>query len=372
MKPNKPKILLVLPLPPPMHGSNLMNQYVSDCELLKEKYDVKILPLHYAKDITDLGSMRPQKFLNLARYIFSLIHLMFSFRPQLVYFVPAVTGFPFYRDCLFALIFKLFPCKVIYHLHGYGIRQKINSRAQLWLYKWFFKKTTVIHLSRLLYDDIKEVITKEQCRFLANGIKDPFPEFAARKKPVNPKPVILFLSNLHESKGPLLLLNAYQQLKKDGKKFIVYFVGNPSSTISEERFKALIKEKELENHVKYLGPKYGEEKDEILLNSDILVFPTTKDTFPLVLLEAMAAGLPVVSTLEGAIPEIVDDGVTGFLVEPQNEKQLAEKIAYLIDNPDKAQQMGIAGRKKFEREYNLEVFHQRLVAVFDEVLRTKF
>lgn len=370
----KQKILSVVPLPPPMHGSNLMNQHVVNCRGLYEKYTVKVLPLHYATSIADIGTINIRKINALAGYLVKLLKVMITFRPDAVYFVPAVTGVPFYRDCLYALIFKLFGVHVVYHLHGRGIKYKLDSAFLFKLYGWFFRNATVILLSPLLYDDIQAVVPVNRCTFLSNGIEDPEIDFPKRVNSQDKVPMILFISNMHLSKGPIILLDACKILMDKGLKFKTYFVGNPSATLSAEAFCDAIDRLHLRSHVEYLGPKYGKDKHEILAQANILVFPTyfSKESFPLVLLEAMAAGLPVVSTREGAIPEIIDDGGTGFIIDKQNPGKLAEKLEYLISNPEKTKNMGLAGRDKFERCYTVEKFYKNLMEIFDGVLNTQW
>ncbi|MBW1938537.1 MAG: glycosyltransferase family 4 protein [Deltaproteobacteria bacterium] len=367
---NKKKILLVVPLPPPMHGSNLMNQYVVSCRELYEKYTVKVLPLHYATSIADIGAIRVKKIFTLGGYIAQLLKLMVTFRPDAVYFVPAITGMSFYRDCLFALIFKCFGIHVMYHLHGKGIKHKLDSPFLFRLYRWFFQDATVIHLSPSLYEDIQGVVPINRCTFLPNGIEDLYLDLSIKEKHSNVEPVILFLSNLVPSKGPVVLLEACRFLKDKGLEFKTYFVGNPSTELTQEIFSETIDRLDLYSCVEYIGPRYGKDKYEILNQSDILVFPTyfSKEAFPLILLEAMAAGLPVVSTREGAIPEIIDDGVTGFIIDKQNPGKLAEKLECLISNLDQAKKMGQAGRAKFEQNYTIEKFYHNLVEIFNEVM----
>jgi len=366
----KKKLLLMVPLPPPMHGSNLMNQHVVNCRELFEKYTVKVLPLHYATSIADIGTINARKIMALLGYFVKALMTLITFRPDAVYFVPAVTGFSFYRDCLFALLFKCFGVHVVYHLHGNGIKHKLGSSFLLKLYRWFFRNATVIHLSPLLYEDIQNVVPRNQCRFLPNGMEDPSLDISDKAKAVDRHPAILFISNLHVSKGPLVLLEACQILMDKGLEFKTYFVGNPSASLSAQTFCDCIDQLGLRNHVEYLGPRYGRDKDEILLKSDILAFPTfyEKEAFPLVLLEAMAASLPVVSTREGSIPEIIDDGITGFVVEKQNPEQFAEKIEYLLSHPEQARKMGRAGRLKFEQNYTIKNFYKNLMQIFDDVL----
>jgi len=224
----------------------------------------------------------------------------------------------------------------------------------------------------LLYFDIKDVVPRNQCKFLPNGIDatslDPY---QIAEKNHNPKPVILFLSNLIITKGPIELLKACRLLVDKGLEFKIYFVGNPSTELTEEVFVETIERFGLDDYVKYFGPRYGREKYEILAKSDALVFPTEKDAFPLILLEAMSVGLPVVSTNEGAIPEIIDEELTGFVVDKRNPVKLAEKIEYLISNPEQARKMGLSGRRKFERCYTIQKFNHNLLEIFDEVMGSR-
>lgn len=92
--------------------------------------------------------------------------------------------------------------------------------------------------------------------------------------------------------------------------------------------------------------------------------------FPLTLLEAMEQSLPCISTNEGGIPNIIEVGKTGFIVEKQNPQQLAEKIEYLIDHPDTCRKMGIAGKKKFQEEFTLEKFENRMKDILKECINT--
>ena len=79
----------------------------------------------------------------------------------------------------------------------------------------------------------------------------------------------------------------------------------------------------------------------------------------------MQHSLPVVSTFEGAIPDVVEDGVTGFLVPQKDPVALAEKLEILIRNPEMRNQMGEAGRAKYEREFTLERFERRMVEILE-------
>ena len=105
------------------------------------------------------------------------------------------------------------------------------------------------------------------------------------------------------------------------------------------------------------------------MKSDIFVLPTYNDCFPLVLLEAMSFSLPIISTFEGGIPDIVNDELTGYLVQQRDSVALAEKIELLIQNPDLRKKMGIAGRKIFLQKFTLDKFENRLISILQPVIQ---
>lgn len=144
----------------------------------------------------------------------------------------------------------------------------------------------------------------------------------------------------------------------------------------KEEFEQLIKSLEIENIVKLLGWKNEQEIIEILDKSHIFVAPsvTAKDgnqDAPInVLKEAMAMGLPVISTDHGGIPELVEDGVSGFLVPERNVEALAEKLNYLIQHPQQWYEMGKAGRAYVEKYYDLDILNDKLIEIYQEVLNS--
>lgn len=107
-------------------------------------------------------------------------------------------------------------------------------------------------------------------------------------------------------------------------------------------------------------------KSKVFENPPVLPLFSTfyhNECFSLVLLEAMEHGLPCISTTEGGIPGIVDDGKTGFLVPKHDVAALADKIQLLLNDSVLRSNMGKAGREKFEKEFTLEVFEKRMVEI---------
>ncbi|EXZ16445.1 glycosyltransferase, partial [Bacteroides fragilis] len=111
-------------------------------------------------------------------------------------------------------------------------------------------------------------------------------------------------------------------------------------------------------------------KEKYLREADLFVFPTyyNNECFPLVLLEAMEYSLPCISTNEGGITDIIEESKTGYIVEKQNPKILAQQIEYLLDHPELRKQMGQAGKNKFQKEFTLEKFEERMKTILEEVI----
>ena len=105
-------------------------------------------------------------------------------------------------------------------------------------------------------------------------------------------------------------------------------------------------------------------------DADIFVFPTYyhNECFPLVILEAMEQGLPVISTNAGAIPDIIDNGNSGYTVEKSNPSSLASAIELLIKDPELCISMGKAGRKLFEEKFTEEVFEKKMKECLEKAI----
>ena len=118
---------------------------------------------------------------------------------------------------------------------------------------------------------------------------------------------------------------------------------------------------------KFPGQVTGVEKFKVYAEADIFCFPSwyESESFPLVLVEAMSFGLPIVSTRWRGIPSIVDDGVNGFLVEPRDAQAIAEKLELLLGREDLRLSMGQAGRARFLANFTMERHLERMREVFE-------
>jgi glycosyltransferase involved in cell wall biosynthesis len=123
-----------------------------------------------------------------------------------------------------------------------------------------------------------------------------------------------------------------------------------------------IAELNLGGNIRFLGVQIGEEKFASFRRADVFCFPSffSCETFGVVLIEAMACGLPVVSTRWRGIPSVVDEGRNGFLVEIHDPDAVAERLAALAADAELRERLGRAGRAKFLREYTFPRHAQRM------------
>jgi glycosyltransferase involved in cell wall biosynthesis len=136
----------------------------------------------------------------------------------------------------------------------------------------------------------------------------------------------------------------------------------PSQQVEDET-QQLVRQLLPDDSVTFTGPVGAAEKARILASSDIFCLPSfyPQEGQPLVIIEAMAASLPVVSTMWRGIPETVVDGETGFLVETARPDLVAEKLTALALDPDTRRTLGQNGRARYERLYTQEAFGRRML-----------
>ena len=134
----------------------------------------------------------------------------------------------------------------------------------------------------------------------------------------------------------------------------------------EGELRAYVAANHLNSNVSFLGDYAG--IPELLAALDIVVLPSTSESLPNVVLEAMSAGRPVVSSAVGGCVELIQHNRTGMLVPAGDPAALAEKILLLLDRPDLRIQLGYAARKHAEREFNFTEAVKKLELVYDELL----
>lgn len=182
---------------------------------------------------------------------------------------------------------------------------------------------------------------------------------------------IIMVGRFVEKKGFEYAIEAFSKVIKSGADAVFDIIGDGPL---KNRYIAMIKKLGVEDKVVFHGVKSHKEVLEMILKSDILLAPSVvaangdRESGILVAKEAGARFVPVIGTIHGGIPEIIDDGKTGFLVNEKDVEALADRIMILLSNENLRIEMGIAARKKMENEYSLPERVEVLESYYDSVI----
>jgi colanic acid/amylovoran biosynthesis glycosyltransferase len=178
---------------------------------------------------------------------------------------------------------------------------------------------------------------------------------------------VLTIARLIEKKGVAVAIDAVSRLLSKAEKIEYSVVGDGPL---REDLQQLIESMGIERQVRLLGWKTHEEVRRLLEESHVLIAPSLtsesgdQEGIPNAIKEAMASGLPVISTFHSGIPELVIDGVSGLLVPERDAASLADALAYLLSHPEVCKRMSKAGRMQVEQEFDTNSLNKKLEELY--------
>ncbi|GJQ57452.1 MAG: colanic acid biosynthesis glycosyltransferase WcaL [Candidatus Scalindua sp. AMX11] len=185
---------------------------------------------------------------------------------------------------------------------------------------------------------------------------------------------ILSVARLIEKKGIQYSIQAVARVLREHPNIEYKIAGDGPLRKDLEK---LVRGLNIANNVKLCGWKSQEEIVELMKDADILLAPSVtgedgdQEGIPVILMEALSQGLPVISTQHSGIPELIQDGESGFLLPERDVDGLVEKLKYLIMHQDIWPQMGQAGRKYVEGNYDINRLNDKLIDIYQRVLNNK-
>lgn len=274
----------------------------------------------------------------------------------------------FYREGLAAFLAKMFFKKpYVVYSHGHDVYQP-------WRFKGIASKLflgradAVIVLTQDLKEKIKEIYDRDVF-VIPNGIDlrrfEGLSHRDSHKLAESGERIILFVGRLHPVKGVAYLIEAMTTIIKRNPKVRLWLVGDGEERQSLEN---LVNKLGLTQYVNFVGKVPNEEVPEYMASSDVLVMPSLSEPFGIVLLEAMACGLPIVATNVGGIPEIVQDGENGFLVEPESSEEIADRVLKLLENDDLRRRISQNNIEEV-KNYSWEAVVDKLEKVYQGIVK---
>lgn len=288
-----------------------------------------------------------------------LVKLLYNDRPDVVYLTCAPSlGFVF-RDCFYIFFLKIFRIPAIAHLHGGSVEKFLEGNR---LKKFVVRSALcackiVFVITRDVEKACREIFGDKTIIYVPNMYDD---EVFLQHIPKNIKPIM--------KNEPCRLLHVGWQAPEKGSVDIVESIRHVQSDVIcdlvgmisydfEKILKTKISDYGLENKVRILGQKTGEDLVALFESADLFVFPTHMEGFPMVILEAMAYGIPIIANDVGNIREMIgagDDNPAGILLEqvtPVDSLELTRKIDELISDYDKRCKLSLAGRLRIKEKY---------------------
>lgn len=238
-----------------------------------------------------------------------------------------------------------------------------------WYRRYLYNRAVdgVVAISQKIADIlIAGGVGKEKIRVIHSGI-DPAPFREGHTSRVNSHlPVIGTMAVLEERKGQRFLLQAAALLKQRGHRLEYRFAGAGSE---REQLREIAVGLGLGEEVSFVG--FVSDAPAFLSTIDIFVLPSLYEGLGVAVLEAMAAGKPVVATRVGGIPELVHDQVTGFLVPPKDPEALAGAISRLVSQEGLLQEMGSKARERIQRCFTVEQMAKKNEDYYYELLESR-
>jgi glycosyltransferase involved in cell wall biosynthesis len=179
--------------------------------------------------------------------------------------------------------------------------------------------------------------------------------------------LVLVPARLHPEKGHGHLFRALPALRQTMKRRVLVLLAGVGSF--EAAYRKELRALGCDDMVRFLG--FRRDIADLMCAADLVVVPSVAEAFGLVLAEALYLGRPVVATRAGGIPEIIDDGVDGVLVEPGDSAALAKAIANALDDPDRARVMAGRGRDKVAARFSFEGMTRAYEAVYQSLLERR-
>jgi glycosyltransferase involved in cell wall biosynthesis len=302
-----------------------------------------------------------QRLLRLLASPFVLAAWILFRRASIVHINTSLNTRAYWRDLAYLFTAKSLGARVVYQVHGGALPRDFfaHSLPLTAFLRWTLGlPDRVVVLARCELEAYREFVPRQHVATLPNGIDcRPFgrvpPVRSVRGEPLK----LLYIGRVAREKGIYEALQGMRLAHELGVDARLVIAGSGSE---EDRLKRYAQALGIGAKVSFAGPVFGEDKVELFAGADVMLLPSYGEGLPYALLESMAAGVPVIATPVGAIPDVVSDGIHGYLVPPRDGKAIAERLALMAGDRDRITWMSRACRRRIRAAFSIE----RLAAEF--------
>jgi glycosyltransferase involved in cell wall biosynthesis len=367
------RLLVIGPLPPPFGGVQLVIE-MQRRSLLAQEFDLHVVDTSKRQLRWAVENPTWRTPLYMMRDFSRLLRALIRVRPD-VALVHAAPSLSFLRDWMFMVAARLAGAKVICHYHG-TLHTRFPSgetRSGRLIGRFLMSAAHRVIVLGPTYqremgrawgrDDVAWAPNMADIALFRNMPSDPPAPWLARGDKA-----VLFVGRLSAPKGIYDLFDAIPRVLERHPEAKFVLVGVAERDALESVIRAEAERRGIASRITFLGPLEGREKAAAFVTSRMIVVPSWTEAFPLVIPEAMAAGLPVIATTVGAIPDFVKDGEDGFLIAPKNPQMLAQSICCLLDDEELRQRISKRVRERAPREFAIEIGCSKVAKLAKDML----
>ena len=358
--------------PPPFGGISSVMQTIMDSPLAKE----------YSFEVFERSNI-PQSCTNYySRTVFRIkrfIQFFKQLRQKHYDFVHIHTPFSasFPGTIIFMLIARFAGAKILLHIHGTDWDSCYVGRSEFtkFVFKIGFRiPQQIIVLYETWRINIKKLVPKEKVHAIANCLEDTQPPSPSLVEQIRPELgignnhfLVLTVGFVGPRKGYLDILDAVPEIVKTDESVRFVFVGGEERPGENYPVLSRIENQNLNRWVLAVGEAHRSKIPLYLAAADVFVLPSREEGMPIAILEAMRAGIPIITTTVGGIPEMIEDGYSGILIEPENPSKIAEALKSLLKNKELRQRLAQGARTVFEKKFETHVCINKLASIYNSM-----
>ena len=347
---NRPVVLMLGPHRAAVSGVSTHLNLLMDSTLAQE---YEVVHFQVGSEGRDEGAIG--RLLRLAVSPFFLAASIVFRHVALVHINTSLNRKAYWRDLAYLFISKALGARVVYQVHGGELPRKFFAGSPL--LTAFLRRTlripdVVVVLAQVELRAYREFLPGQEVVSLPNGIDcRPYSGVPTVLSDASHPLQVVYIGRVAREKGLYETLQGLRLAHELGVDARLVIAGTGAE---EPRLRRYAQALGVAARVCFVGPVFGNDKVKLLSGADVMVLPSYSEGLPYALLESMAAGVPVIATPVGAIPDVVSDGIHGFLVPPRDGKAIAESLAILAGDRDKLSWMSRACRRRVRAAFSIE------------------
>jgi len=359
------RVTVISQVPPPVHGSTLVTQLLLET-LTELGVEVRMVDRRFSRSVSEVGRFSARKLLSAMGLVMRLVVCLSRFRPRTVVFFATNRSFSFLVDWTLSEVLRVSRTQSILYIHTIGFKA-LAQRGPLWSFlvrRLLSSADMVVCLGPALASDLAPWVHESRIHFIANALPEQ-PQAVATPK--TSERSVLFLSNALPEKGADTFVEVAALVSGSGLSSRFLLAGSPTDDTFERLLSDAASERQLGERLRRVRSMSPVEKWQLISECAVFVFPSRYpfEAQPLVIIEALAAGKPVVAFDIGGVRDLVTDGVNGYVVSNGDTAEMARRVSELLTDTSLQALLGTQARTSYLSHHTREAFRTAWARALD-------